>query len=83
VSDRLPVVPGPSPLRRSPEQIRAEIERTREELSGSVALLRARSRELTDWRRQVREHREVLITAAAVGGFVVGGMLALRRRRRH
>jgi hypothetical protein len=38
--------------------------------------------ELTDWRRQVREHRTELIAGAAIAGFVVGGFLALRRRRR-
>jgi hypothetical protein len=37
--------------------------------------------ELTDWRRQVREHRQELIVGAAVVGFAVGGFLALRRRR--
>ena len=37
--------------------------------------------ELTDWRRQVREHRSELIVGAAVLGFAVGGLIALRRRR--
>ena len=37
--------------------------------------------ELTDWRRQVREHRSQLIVGAAVAGFALGGLMMLRRRR--
>ncbi len=65
---------------RSSSQIRADIERQREELSHSVEALRGRVTELTDWRRQVREHRRELIIGAAVVGFAVGGLMALRRR---
>jgi Protein of unknown function (DUF3618) len=70
---------APPPGRTSAE-IRADIERQREELSHSVDALRNRVTELTDWRRQVREHRRELIIGAAVVGFAVGGLLALRRR---
>jgi hypothetical protein len=65
---------------RSSAQIRADVERQREELSHSVEALRNRVTELTDWRRQVREHRRELIIGAAIVGFAVGGLLALRRR---
>lgn len=65
---------------RSSAQIRADIEHQRDELSRSVEALRGRVAELTDWRRQVREHRRELIVGAAVVGFAVGGLLALRRR---
>jgi len=65
---------------RSSEQIRADIERQRGELSQSVEVLRTRIGELTDWRRQVREHRRELIIGAAAVGFAVGGLMALRRR---
>jgi hypothetical protein len=65
---------------RTSDQIRADIERQREELSHSVEALRGRVNELTDWRRQVREHRRELIIGAAVVGFAIGGLLALRRR---
>ncbi|MFI5122422.1 MAG: DUF3618 domain-containing protein [Vicinamibacteria bacterium] len=65
---------------RSSSEIRADIERQREELSHSVEALRSRVTELTDWRRQVREHRRELIIGAAVVGFAVGGLMALRRR---
>ena len=47
--------------------------------SHSVEALRGRVTELTDWRRQVREHRRELIIGAAVVGFAVGGLIALRR----
>lgn len=67
---------------RNSKQIRADIVAQREELATTVELLRARVAELTDWRRQVREHREQLITGAAIAGFVVGGLLAMRSRRR-
>ena len=66
---------------RSSEQIRRDIEAQREELGQSVETLRSRVGELTDWRRQVREHRRELIAGAAIAGFVIGGIVALRRRR--
>lgn len=66
---------------RSSEQIRRDIESQREELGQSVEKLRNRVGELTDWRRQVREHRRELIAGAAIAGFVIGGIVALRRRR--
>jgi hypothetical protein len=43
--------------------------------------LRSRMTELSDWRRQVREHRTELIAGAALVGFVIGGLVALGRRR--
>lgn len=67
---------------RSAAQIRADIESQRRDLGSSVEALRFRVAELTDWRRQVSEHRSQLIAGAAVAGFAVGTMLALRRRRR-
>lgn len=64
---------------RSAGQIRADIEAQRRDLGRSVEALRFRVAELTDWRRQVREHRSQLVAGAAVAGFVVG-VWALRRR---
>lgn len=72
-----PAAPAPG---RTSAQIRADIERQREELSHSVEALRGRVTELTDWRRQVREHRRELVIGAAVVGFAIGGLIALRRR---
>jgi hypothetical protein len=43
--------------------------------------LRERVNTLTDWRRQVEEHRQQLIAGAAVVGFVVGARFMLKRRR--
>jgi hypothetical protein len=65
---------------RSSGEIRAEVERQRGELSQSVEALRTRVAELTDWRGQVRKHRREIVIGAAVVGFAVGGLIALRRR---
>jgi hypothetical protein len=67
---------------RSADEIRRDIDVQRRDLGRSVEALRGRVTELTDWRRQVSEHREQLIAGAAVAGFVVGGLMMLRRRRR-
>jgi len=66
---------------RSAAQIRRDIDLQRRDLGSSVELLRGRVAELTDWRRQVREHRPQLIAGAAVAGFALGGLMMLRRRR--
>ncbi len=65
---------------RSPAEIRRDIDLQRRDLGRSVETLRGRVTELTDWRRQVREHRSQLIVGAAVAGFAVG-LLAMGRRR--
>jgi hypothetical protein len=75
-----PQRPRPAPGTRSAHEIRNDIQREREELGRSVEALRGRVTELTDWRRQVREHKRELAIGAAVVGFAVGGLLALRRR---
>jgi len=66
---------------RSAAEIRRDIDLQRRDLGRSVDTLRGRVAELTDWRRQVREHRSQLIVGAAVVGFAMGGLMALRRRR--
>jgi hypothetical protein len=66
---------------RSAAEIRRDIDVQRQDLGRSVEALRGRVAELTDWRRQVAEHRSQLIVGAAVAGFAVG-LLAMRRRRR-
>ena len=68
------------PDERSSHDIRNDIEAARVELGHSVESLRGRINELTDWRRQVREHQRELVIGAAVAGFLVGGIIALRRR---
>jgi hypothetical protein len=71
----------PAPGTRSAEQIRNDIVQRRQELSRSVDALRSRWLQVTDVKRQIREHRTELAAGAAVVGFLVGAM-ALRRRRR-
>jgi hypothetical protein len=73
---------------QSPEMIRASLEETRRELVFSVNDLRSKVAELTDWRRQLVEHRKEALIGAAVAGFVIGGGVAAavslisgRRRR--
>jgi type VI protein secretion system component VasF len=70
----------PPPGSRSAEQIRRDIVQQRQELSRSVDALRNRWVQVTDVKRQIREHRTELAAGAAVVGLVVG-VIALRRRR--
>jgi hypothetical protein len=71
----------PPPGTRSAEQIRRDIVQQRQEFGRSVEALRHRWVQVTDVRRQIREHRTELAVGAAVVGFLVGGAIALRRRR--
>jgi hypothetical protein len=63
---------------RSPEEIRRSIDEARRELAQSVEELRTRVRVLTDWRRQLNEHRGIAIAAAATVGFFVGRRIFTR-----
>lgn len=74
---------------RTPEEIRASIERNRVELGTSVEKLRGEVVRLTDWRAQLRTNEPQVMIAAGVAGFVLGGGLAAlgaltfgRRRRK-
>lgn len=83
MSDDLPDVRRPTTVgktNRSSAEIKRDIEAQREDFGQSVDALRGKVTELTDWRRHVREHKRELITGAAVAGFVIGGIIALRRR---
>jgi hypothetical protein len=66
---------------RTAAEIRRDIDVRRQQLGTSVEQLRGRVTELTDWRRQVNEHRTQLIAGAAVIGFAIGVRAMLRRRR--
>ena len=66
---------------RSPAEIRRDIELRRHQLGSSVEALRHRVNELTDWRRQVEDHKQQLIVGAAAVGFLVGARAMLKRRR--
>ena len=74
--------PRPGAPDRTAEEIRRDIDLQQAELASSMVALRTRVNELTDWRRQLDEHRDQLIKGAAVAGFVIGGMFALKRLRR-
>lgn len=72
---------------RSPDEIRASIERNRMELATSLDRLRTEVAEVTDWRKQLQRHQREVIIGAAVAGFVIGGGIAafgglFRRKRR-
>ena len=71
----------PAPGSRSAEQTGNDIVQQRQELSRSVDALRHRWVQVTDVRRQIREHRSELAVGAAVVGFLIGGAIALSRRR--
>jgi hypothetical protein len=71
----------PPPGTRSAEQIRSDIVQQREEFSRSVDALRHRWVEATDIKRQIRDHQSELAVGAAVIGFAVAAVFALRRRR--
>jgi hypothetical protein len=75
-----PPAGGVPPVRTAAE-IRRDIDIQRQQLGTSVEALRGRVTELTDWRRQVDEHRSQLIMGAAVVGFAIGVRAMLRRRR--
>ena len=71
----------PPPGSRSAEQIRRDIVQQREQLSRSVDALRHRWVQVTDVKRQIREHRRELAIGAAAVGFLVGAIAFSRRRR--
>jgi hypothetical protein len=77
MSPQPPVAPRPG---RSADEIRRDIDTQRIELGRSVEVLRTRVGELTDWRRQVEEHKRELIIGAAAVGFAIGVRAMLRRR---
>jgi redox-regulated HSP33 family molecular chaperone len=67
---------------RSPEEIRRSIEANREALAVSIERLRGEVAELTDWRKQLSQHRRPAMLTAVVAGFLAGGGLLGRRRKR-
>lgn len=61
---------------RSPERIRADIERTRAELAVSVQALRAEVARTVDWRQWVVKNPAPFL----IGAFAVGFIIGSRRR---
>ncbi len=71
---------------RSPQDIRRSIELARTDLTNSVTDLQIKVREISDWRRHLRDNRQTALVGAAAAGFLLGGGLAgvagiFRRRR--
>jgi hypothetical protein len=56
---------------KTPEQVRAEIERTRADLALQVTALRQEMDRATDWRGWVREHPLGFVAGAFVLGFIL------------
>lgn len=67
---------------RSPEEIRDSIEQNRAALVLSIDSARNEVARLTDWRGFVTEHKQQITVAAAAAGFLIGGAMVLRGRRR-
>jgi hypothetical protein len=61
---------------RTPEEIRASVENTRQELEYSLNDLQSKVTELTDWRSILARNRKQVLIGAAVAGFVIGGGIA-------
>jgi hypothetical protein len=61
---------------RSPHEIRASVQATRQDLEYSLNDLQSKVKELTNWRSQLVEHRKQVLIGAAVAGFVIGGGVA-------
>jgi hypothetical protein len=61
---------------RSPQEIRASVENTRQELEYSLNDLQSKMTQITDWKAQLAAHRTQVLIGAAVAGFVIGGGIA-------
>jgi len=61
---------------RTPEEIRRSIEANRADLGLSVEKLRGEVAVMTDWRKQLADHKKQVVIGAAVAGFVLGGGIA-------
>ena len=61
---------------RTPQEIRASVENTRQELEYSLNDLQSKMTQLTDWKSQLAQHRKEVLIGAAVAGFVIGGGIA-------
>ena len=57
---------------RDPEEIRASIDKTREEIALSITALRASVVEATDWKTYVRRQPLVFVGTAFALGFILG-----------
>jgi hypothetical protein len=67
---------------RSAAEIRRDIDIQRRQLGTNVEALRGKVTEVTDWRRQVEDHKQQLMIGAAAVGFLIGIKLMRGRRKR-
>ena len=51
-------------------------------LAVSIDKLRGEVAEITDWRKQLGDHQRPALISAALAGFLLGGGMAVFRRRR-
>ena len=63
-------------MTRPPNEIRLDVQEARRELEFSLGDLKAKVRELTDWKKQLAENRQPALIGAAAAGFVIGGGVA-------
>ena len=63
-------------MARNPYEIRQDVQEARRELEFSLGDLKAKVRELTDWKKQLSENRQTALIVAGATGFVVGGGIA-------
>ena len=68
---------GPTNANRSPEEIRADIERHRRELGEAIGRLRGDVQRATDWRTKIVQNQKNVMIGAAVAGFMIGGGIAV------
>jgi hypothetical protein len=61
---------------RSPQEIRVDVQEARRELEFSIGDLKGKIAELTNWKKQLSEHRREALIGAAATGFIVGGGIA-------
>ena len=61
---------------RHPMEIRQDVQEARRELEFSLGDLKAKVRELTDWKKQLSENRQTALIVAGGAGFVIGGGIA-------
>ena len=63
-------------MARTPQEVRLSVQETRRELEFSLGDLKSKIAELTDWKKQLGEHKQQALIGAAATGFIVGGGIA-------
>jgi hypothetical protein len=63
-------------MARNPNEIRLSVQETRRELEFSLGDLKSKIAELSDWKKQLTQHRQEALIGAAATGFIIGGGIA-------